>query len=125
MGGNGSFLSGITNFEDGRNYKTVSSIGNNIKILETKNPNNSLKLPEESRTPNRTYATFYRNGKGLKEIAEYGPDGKRLNSIHLQDHKGLGPHWHPWKNSGQVENEAYKLTDEMKSLINKIINFKK
>ena len=125
MGGNGSFLSGITNFEDGRNYKTVSSIGNNIKILETKNPNNSLKLPEESRTPNRTYATFYRNGKGLKEIAEYGPDDKRLNSIHLQDHKGLGPHWHPWKNGGQVENEAYKLTDEMKSLINKIINFKK
>ena len=94
MGGNGSFLSGITNFENGRMYKTVFSIGDNIKILETKNPKAS-------------------------------PDGKRLNSIHLQDHKGLGPHWHPWKNGGQVENEAYKLTNEMKSLINKIINFKK
>ena len=125
MGGNGSFFSGITNFDGGRNYKTVFSIGDNIKILETKNRNNSLKLPEESHTPNRTYATFYRNGKGLKEIAEYGPDGKRLNSIHIQDHKGLGPHWHPWKNGGQVENKAYKLTDRMKSLINKIINFKK
>ena len=31
MGGNGSFLSGITNFESGRMYKTVSSIGDNIK----------------------------------------------------------------------------------------------
>ena len=70
MGGNGSFLSGITNFENGRMYKTVSSIGDNIKVLETKNPKKILKLPEESHTPNRTYAAFYRNGKGLKEIAE-------------------------------------------------------
>ena len=50
MGGNGSFFSGITNFEDGRRYKTILSIGDNIKILETKNPRLSLKLPEESHT---------------------------------------------------------------------------
>ena len=84
MGGNGSFLSGITNFENGRMYKTVFSIGDNIKILETKNPKRSLKLPEESHTPNRTYATFYRNGKGLKEIAQYGPDGKKREWPHVQ-----------------------------------------
>ena len=65
MGGNGSFLSGITNFENGRMYKTVSSIGDNIKVLETKNPKAGVKLPEESHTPNRTYATFYRNGKEI------------------------------------------------------------
>jgi hypothetical protein len=81
MGGNGSFLSGITNFENGRMYKTVSSIGDNIKVLETKNPKAGVKLPEESHTPNRTYATFYRNGKGLKEIARYGPDGKKIEEI--------------------------------------------
>ena len=92
MGGNGSFISGITNFEDGRTYKTILSIGDNIKILETKNPRLALKLPEESHTPNRIYATFYRNGKGLKELAEYGADGKRLNSIHIIDHHGLGSH---------------------------------
>lgn len=63
--------------------------------------------------------------KNNKEIAEYGPDGKRINSIHIIDHKGLGPHWHPWRNGGQVENVAHALTKEMKSLINKIINFKK
>ena len=51
MGGNGSFISGITNFEEGRQYKTILSIGDNIKILETKNPKLSLKLPEESHTP--------------------------------------------------------------------------
>ena len=59
-------------------YKTVSSIGDNIKIHETKNPKRILKLPEESHTPNRTYVTFYRNGKGLKEIAQYGPDARGL-----------------------------------------------
>ena len=125
MGGNGSFFSGITNFEENRRYKTILSIGDNIKILETKNPRLSLKLPEESHTPGRIYATFYRNGKGLKEIAEYGPDGKRINSIHIIDHNGLGSHWHPWKNGGQVENSAHALDDRMKGLINKIINFKK
>ncbi|MBQ3623208.1 MAG: hypothetical protein IJA04_05855 [Bacteroidaceae bacterium] len=106
-------------------YKTVFSIGDNIKILETKNPKTGVKLPEESHTPNRTYATFYRNGKGLKEIARYGPDGKKIEEIHIVDHKGLGAHWHPWKSGGQVKNDARPLTTEMKKLVNKIINFKK
>ena len=125
MGGNGSFISGITKFEDGRHYKTILSIGDNIKILETKNPKLSLKLPEESHTPGRVYATFYRNGKGLKELAEYGSDGKRLNSIHIIDHHGLGSHWHPWKNGGQVPTEAYPINSRMRNLIDKIKNFKK
>ena len=125
MGGNGSFISGITNFEDGRHYKTILSIGDNIKILETKNPRLGLKLPEESHTPGRVYAAFYRNGKGLKELAEYGADGKRLNSIHIIDHHGLGSHWHPWKNGGQVPTEAYPINSRMRNLIDKIKNFKK
>ena len=125
MGGNGSFFSGITNFENGRMYKTVSSIGDDIKVLETKNPKAGVKLPEESHTPNRIYATFYRNGKGLKELAEYGTDGKRLNSIHIIDHHGLGSHWHPWKNGGQVPTEAYPINSRMRNLIDKIKNFKK
>lgn len=124
MGANGSFLSGTTNFDENRMYKTLYSIGHNIKILEMKNSKLGLKLPEESHTPNRIYATFYRNGKGLKEIAEYGPDGKRINSIHITDHKGYGPHYHNWRGLGQ-EKDAHALTKEMKSLINKIINFKK
>ena len=48
MGGNGSFLSGITNFENGRMYKTVSSIGDNIKILETKNPKRPFMSEEKA-----------------------------------------------------------------------------
>ena len=44
MGGNGSFISGITNFEDGRTYKTILSIGDNIKILEKFRKPNKEKL---------------------------------------------------------------------------------
>ena len=125
MGGNGSFFSGITNFEENRRYKTILSIGDNIKILETKNPKAGVKLPEESHTPNRIYATFYRNGKGLKEIARYGPDGKKIEAIHIVDHKGLGPHYHKWTKGKPVEGETRALTTEMKKLVDKIINFKK
>lgn len=124
MGGNGSFFSGITNFEDGRTYKTILSIEDNIKILETKNPKLGVKLPEESHTPNRIYATFYRNGKGLKEIGVYGADGKKQYEIHTIDHHGLGTHYHRWKN-GKPEGDASAVTEKMKSLIEKIINFKK
>ncbi len=125
MGGNGSFFSGITNFEENRRYKTILSIGDNIKILETKNPRLGLKLPEESHTPNRIYAAFYRSGKGLKEIGVYGADGKKLYEIHTIDHHGLGAHYHNWLGGKPVNDDAHVLTNEMKGLINKIINSKK
>ena len=51
MGANGSAEKGSTNTEEGRNYKTVYSIGENIKVLEPKDPKKGIKLPEESHTP--------------------------------------------------------------------------
>lgn len=122
MGGNGSFLNGYTNFEKNREYKTIFTIGDNIKILERLKK--GVKLPEESHTPNRVYATYYRDGKGLKEVAEYGKDGKKIYEIHTIDHQGLGTHYHPWKN-GRPTGEVYKLTGAMKLLLNKILNLKR
>ena len=58
MGGNGSHISGILNTEEGRAYKTLFKISNNIVVLEQKSPKQKGKLPEESHTPNRVYATF-------------------------------------------------------------------
>lgn len=79
-----------------------------------------IKLP-----PNRIYAAFYRSGKGLKEIGVYGADGKKLYEIHTIDHHGLGAHYHNWLGGKPVNDDAHVLTNEMKGLINKIINFKK
>lgn len=76
MGANGSFASGPTNSELGRNYKTIGTVGS-IQVVTPKNPKAGVKLPEESHTPNRVYATFYKDGHDVKAIAKYGPDGKK------------------------------------------------
>lgn len=122
MGAVGSFERGTANTEVGRNYKTIYSIGDNIKVLELKNPEKGVKLPEESHTPNRIYATFYKDGHDVKAIAKYGFDGKKLFEIHTIDHKGLGAHYHVWKDGKPIE--VHSLTPEMKSLLDIVRNFK-
>ena len=57
MGANGSFANKVTGTEEGRRYKTITAIGDNIKILEPKQVNGAIKLPEESHSPNRIYVT--------------------------------------------------------------------
>lgn len=121
MGAVGSFEHRTANSEAGRDYRTVYSIGDNIKVLELKNPKKGVKLPEESHTPNRIYATFYKDGHDVKAIAKYGADGKKLYEIHTIDHKGLGAHYHVWKDGKPVE--VHSLISEMKSLLEKVRNF--
>lgn len=122
MGAVGSFERGTANSEAGRDYKTIYSIGDNIKVLELKNPKKGVKLPEESHTPNRIYVTFYKDGHDVKAIAKYGSDGKKLYEIHTIDHKGLGAHYHVWKEGKPIE--VHSLTSEMKILLDKVRNFK-
>ena len=124
MGGNGSFAAGTTHSEEGRSYRTVFTIDGSIKVLEPKNPKKGVKLPEESHSPNAIYATFRKDGKDVKAIAKYGADGTKLFEIHTQEHNGLSPHFHYWKNNGQ-EKEAHKLTSEMMDLLEKVRKFKK
>lgn len=123
MGANGSFAKGTTNTEKDRHWKTIGSIGKNIKILQMKNPKAPLKLPEESHTPNRIYAIFKKNGSDVKCIAQYDSNGKKLWEIHTDDHYGLKPHFHYWKNGGQ-EEDAHPLTQVQQDLLNTVRNFK-
>ena len=122
MGANGSHASGALHTEEGRAYKTLFTMGENIKVLETKNPNRQGKLPEESRTPNRIYVSFMANGNDVKEIAKYDSDGKKVWCIHTLNHKGISPHYHNWSNGKQLK-DAYALTIEMKSILDKIRNY--
>jgi hypothetical protein len=48
-----------------------------------------------------------------------------LYEIHTIEHHGLGAHYHNWLGGKPVNDDAHVLTNEMKGLINKIINFKK
>ena len=90
MGANGSFASGSTNSELGRDYSTIGACGK-IQIVSPKNPKAGIKLPEESHTPNRTYATFYKDGHDVKAIAKYGSDGKKFGKFIQLTIKILAP----------------------------------
>lgn len=118
MGGNGSFANGSTAIEEGRRWKTVAILSNGAKVIELKNPKASHKAPEESHTPNSVYVMFNKGGNGIKSISQYGSDGKKEFEIHTVDHKGLGIHYHLWKD-GSPE-EAAPLTDKLKKLVNDV-----
>ena len=122
MGGNGSFAMKSTASESGRRWKTVTTTGGGIKIIELKNSKSSYKLPEESHSPNSVYAIFNKGGKGLKAIAQYGADGKKIFEIHTTDHDGLGAHFHPWKDGHPLD--AQPLTKSMKKLLDDALDFK-
>ena len=128
MGGNGSYSSGSTNDEKGRRWKTIAVLPNGVKVLELKNPDANLKLPEESHTPNSIYAIANKDGSGIKSIGVYGDDGKKLYEIHTDDHKGICPHYHKWSNggpSGKGKDYALPLTPEMKKLLKDVQDLKK
>lgn len=142
MGANGSKASGILEDPQMRNYQIALDISSNIKVVEAKNKNSNVKLPEESHTPNRIYVAINKPatnkiGKNdpyagkLKSIAVYGNDCKKLFEIHVDhSHDGMTIHYHPWKNgrpqksgSGKhAHNKAYALTADMKQLLNIIKN---
>lgn len=118
MGGNGSFASGSTAAENGRNWKTVLVLPNGMKVIELKNPKANHKAPEESHSPNSVYIMFNKKGKGIKSVSVYGNDGKKMYEIHTVDHKGMGVHYHPWKD-GRPDTPK-PLSIPMKEMLNEI-----
>lgn len=133
MGANGSHANGSTQSDAGQRWKTIGTVGE-IQIIQLKNKKAPNKLPEESRTPNRIYAVFEKDGSDVKGIAKYGPDGKKLWEIHTTDHDNLGPHYHPWENghpkkvvdsNGEERNEAHALDSYKKSLLDKVRKYGK
>ncbi len=123
MGGRGSFSSGVLESEEGRTYETVYKIGENIVVLERKNKKLGVKLPEESHTPSRVYVAVERDGSDIKSFAKYSSDGLKIWEVHLADHHGLHPHYHPWQDGKPVKDDVRPLTLEMKNLLYRIRNF--
>ena len=128
MGGNGSFVRGLANCEDGRQWRTIAQCGK-IQILQLKNRSLGDKLPEESHTPGRVYAIFRKDGKDVKAIAQYDKNGQKIWEIHTDEHDGMSPHYHKWEDVGNgkrgQQKDAHKLTKKMKSILRKVRNFEK
>ena len=122
MGANGSFANGSTALEKDRRWKTILVLKDGTKIIELKNKKGAVKLPEESHSPNSTYAIFNKEGKGVKAIAKYGSDGKKIWEIHTTNLKGLGAHYHKWKDGKPLDEEPHPLTPAMKKLLDNVSN---
>lgn len=126
MGTNGSFASGSTNIEEGRYWKTLYITPSGIEFIELKVKGKPYKLPEESHSLNATYAMWNKPDKDgrvtLKAIARYGSDGKKLIEIHTTDHKGLGAHYHHWKDGRPID--SCPLTPQLKILLDNALNCK-
>lgn len=125
MGGNGSRGKGLLDSELGRNWKTTASIGE-IQVVQLKDLSKPNKLPEESHTANRLYAIFEKDGSDVKSIAKYDNNGKKVWEIHTTDHKGLGAHFHLWKNGKPIKGSEKPLIDYpyLMAILNKVRNFK-
>lgn len=144
MGANGSKGKGLLEDPEMRDYRTneIFQISDNIVVVEAKNKNAKVKLPEESHTPNRVYVAVNKPatdkigqndpyaGK-LKSIAVCGSNCKKLYEIHVDHtHGGMPEHYHPWENGHPVKagrgknahNVAYPLTAEMKQLLQQVKN---
>ena len=124
MGANGSKSLGTTETEEGRRWKTVEVLPNGVKIIEFKDSKTPTKMPEESHSPNAIYGMMYKKGNGLKSIAIYGADCKKIVEIHTGDHHGLGPHYHHWENGGPIGNPiSISLNPQLLHLLNETINY--
>ena len=89
MGGNGSRGKGLLDSEMGRNWKTVTTIGE-IHVIQLKDPNKSNKLPEESHTVNRIYAIFEKMVLTLKLLPNMIAMAKKFGKYTLLTTKYWG-----------------------------------
>lgn len=81
-------------------------------------------MPEESHSPNAVYVMMFPKGNGVKSIAIYGPDCKKIAEIHNEDHHGLGPHYHKWNGGGPGKGVfPISKNSKYKKLLNEILNY--
>ena len=123
MGANGSKSQGTTETKEGRRWKTIEVLPNRVEIIEFKNKKTPTKMPEESHSPNAIYGMMFKKGNGLKSISIYDSNCKKIVEIHNEDHDGLGPHYHYWKNGRPVgEPQPISKNPQYQQLLNETIN---
>ena len=128
MGGRGA-SSGLALYRDrtgkfveyGTEYKTVFQI-ENIKFVQMRNPNDSVRVPEETRTKGRIYVTIGKRGE-IKCVTRYDKDGRKclqidLTHAHMSGGVRIQPHSHDTYN--HAEGRSLNKTEEC--LLKHILN---
>lgn len=60
---------------------------------------------------------------GFMSISIYDSNCKKIVEIHNEDHDGLGPHYHYWKNGRPVgEPQPISTNPQYQQLLNETIN---
>lgn len=84
----------------GDEFRTLHKVGD-VKFVTVRNPNESVRVPMETRTPGRIYATVTDAGD-VTSISSYDKRGiKQLQIDLLHLHSGLSPHAHDGSNHGE------------------------
>lgn len=103
-------------FRYGEEYKTLWQDGN-VKYVTPRDDKDNIRVPQETRTPNRTYALVDRNGN-IKSICHYGSDGKLDRQIDLDHyHNGKKPHVHDGFNHGEGRDSSKPEKREIEETI--------
>lgn len=127
MGGRGA-SSGLGLYRDrtgkfaeyGTEYTTVLQNGN-IKFVKMRNPNDSVRVPEETRTKRRIYVTIGKRNE-IKCITRYDENGRKclqidLTHAHTSGGVRLQPHSHDTYNHA----EGRPLSSSERRLLNRIL----
>lgn len=120
MGANGSRAT--HGREDGvwGRWREVEVLDDAARVIEMRNPGDSQKPPLESRAPGEVYVMPKKGGGGVKSISVYGGDRKKSYEIHFQNHKGMNPHYHLWKDG--VPEDAIPMNAETEQMAERILS---
>jgi len=103
------------------NFQTVRLV-EGIKVLESKNKDDSCKMPLMSNTPGTSYITLGKKGKTI-ELRKYGDDRLPTEGFAYGQHEGVKSyHVHTWKD-GKVIGTRDMTKEELKKyskLFNKV-----
>lgn len=127
MGGRGA-SSGLRLYRDrhgkfveyGSEYKTLLQDGK-IKFVKSRNQNDSIRVPEETRTQGRIYVTVGRNDE-LKSITRYDASGKKRLQVDLSHaHTSNGIRLQPHSHDGYNHAEGRPLTSSESRIVVRVL----
>lgn len=127
MGGRGA-SSGLAFYRDrtgkfveyGTEYETVLQDGN-VKFVKMRNPNDSVRVPEETRTKGRIYVTVGKRGE-IKCVTRYDEDGRKCLQIDLTHaHTSGGVRIQPHSHDTYNHAEGRPLNKTEKNLLKRIL----
>lgn len=109
-------------FRYGEEYMTIHQ-DRDIKYVRPRDSGDSVRVPEETRNPDRIYATIDKQNR-VKYITYYDSTGKKAVQIDLlHEHGGLRPHAHDGVNHAEGRKLTPKELHDVKTIVQSWENY--